>query len=264
MAPLLAYAPRLRPGDRISHTSALALLGAPLPDPAGSEVHVTMDTALRGSRLRGPRARGVVGHAASTGAVIEHLGLPISDPVTAFLEASTMLELDDLIAVADYLVLDPRVLEPGLDRPFTTLAELRGRANAASGRGVQRARSAAAHAREGVESPKETALRLLLHRAGIPEATCGYELLDGRRRIGWFDLAWPEFKTIAEYDGDRHRTSKWQYERDIRRYDDAADLDWRVVRVRNPGLGGRAADTIARVERALGRGGWSRRRKGTE
>ena len=203
------------------------------------------------------------GHTSSDGGTVVQRGMPLSDPVSAFLEAATVLELDDLVAAGDYLVLDPRVLEPGFDRPFTSLSELRARTAAASGRGVQRARAAAANVREGVESRKETALRLLLHRAGIPEPTCGFELLNGQRPVGWFDLAWPEFKTIAEYDGDGHRTSKDQYERDIRRYDMAADLDWRVVRVRNPGLEREAADTIGRVERALTRGGWSRRRKGT-
>ena len=41
-----------------------------------------------------------------------HGGLPLSDPVTAFIESASILSLDDLVAVGDSLVLDPRVLDP--------------------------------------------------------------------------------------------------------------------------------------------------------
>ena len=107
----------------------------------------------------------------------------------------------------------------------------------------------------------ETALRLLVTRAGIPEPICGFELLDGRRRIGWFDLAWPEFKVIAEYDGDGHRTSAYQYDRDIQRFDDAAEIEWKVVRVRKRGILVSPAETVRRVTRALHRSGWSNGQK---
>lgn len=98
----------------------------------------------------------------------------------------------------------------------------------------------------------ETRLRLLLQDAGIPEPRCGFELRTRRgRRIGWFDLAWPDRRVIAEYDGDQHRTSTEQYERDIRRFDEAADEGWRVIRVRRAGILRRPSDTVARVRRAL-------------
>jgi hypothetical protein len=256
-----AYVPRLRPGDRFSHTTALALLGAPLPLGMDDHVHVSMRHQADGSRLGAPKANGVLGHTTQAGETLIHDGLPMSDPMSAFLESANILALDDLVAVGDYLVLDPRVLDPFLLRPLTSRAELGVGIERCRARGAARARAALELVRDGVESPKETALRLLVRRARLPEPVCGFELMDGPRSIGWFDLAWPEFRTIAEYDGDGHRTDKRQYERDIRRYDDAADIEWRVVRVRDPGLGGRAADTITRVERALTRGGWSRRRK---
>jgi hypothetical protein len=183
----------------------------------------------------------------------------VSDPITAFLESATVLDLDGLVAVGDHLVLDPRVLDPNEDRPYALLKELRERVNEAHGRGVVRARAAASLVRSGVESPRETALRLMLARAGFPQPECGFELTDGTRRVGFFDLAWPEFKVIAEYDGDQHRESTSQYERDIRRFDAAADIDWRVIRVRKWGLGAGQSDTIARVDRALARAGWSKR-----
>lgn len=255
---VMAYAPRLRSGDRFSHTTALELWGAPLPRRHEGEVHVTLRSDGSDGRDR-VRTVGVRGHRSPGGVTVELNGILVSDPSTAFLEAASILELDDLVAVADYLVLDPRVLEPGPSRPFVSLGQLRDTATSARGRWMTRARAAASLARTGVESRKETQLRLLLTRAHLPEPLCGYDLMNGRRKVGTFDLAWPEFQAIAEYDGDQHRTSKSQYDRDIHRYDAAADLEWRVVRVRDPGLTVRRQDTIERVRRALMRGGWSKR-----
>lgn len=248
------YAPRLRPGDRFSHTTAVELWGAPLPQ-LGDDVHVTA-----GPGLTRPRTTGVIGHEGRTGSVTSRRGLPTSDALTAFLEAATLLDLDDLVAVGDYLVLDPRVLDPLDLRPHLTLEVLRAGAARFAGRGAKRARAASALVRPGVESPRETLLRLLLTRAGFPEPTCGYPLYDAEGLIGWFDLAWPQFKVIAEYDGDQHRTSKLQYERDIARFDRAAAIKWNVVRVRDRGMIREPAVTVRRVAAALIGAGWAPRR----
>lgn len=182
-----------------------------------------------------------------------------------FVELASLLNVEDLVAVGDYLVLDPRVLDPLDLRPYATIAQLAAAVEREPVRGVQAARRALRLVRGGVESPKETELRLLLLGAGLPEPTCGFQLRDASgREIGWFDLAWPKWRVIVEYDGDQHRRSTRQYDRDISRFDAAADVDWRVVRVRSAGLGVRRHETVARVERALRRGGWMpNRRKDT-
>ena len=242
------YAPRLRPGDRFSHTTAAAAWGAPLPARRAAELHVTA-----GAGLDGPRARGVIGHESAHGVGVNRFGRPVSDPLTMYLEASRLLGLDEIVALGDYLVLDPRELDPKDLRPFTTVADLRRTAAGARGRGVRRAREAADLVRAHVESPMETALRLLLVRAGVPEPICGYELCDGHRRVGWFDLAWPQQRVIAEYDGDQHRTSTRQYDRDIQRFDEASALGWHVIRVRSRGIFVDPEGTVERVGRALSR-----------
>jgi len=218
----------------------------PLPLDADQRTHISAPP--NASHARG---EGVVGHR-DDGAAIEVDGLRVSAPEHLFLELARDLRLDDLVAVGDHLIHIPR-LRAGR-RPWTTIDRLR---EAAIGphRRVRLARHALELVRPGVESPQETRLRLLLGRAGLPEARCGYELVgsDGRR-IGWFDLAWPEQRVLGEYDGDQHRTSTAQYDKDIRRFDLAADDDWRVIRVRASGLrtAGRA-ETVARFVRALGR-----------
>jgi hypothetical protein len=161
-----------------------------------------------------------------------------------------------LVAVGDYLIHSPRVLDPHDLRPHCSIADIHAAVERHPSRGAAIARRALARVRDGVESPAETELRLLLEDAGLPRAECGYQLHDwSGRSIGWFDLAWPQWRVIAEYDGDQHRTSTSQYERDIRRFDAAAEEDWRVVRVRAAGLR-HPRETVERVERALTRGGW--------
>jgi very-short-patch-repair endonuclease len=168
------------------------------------------------------------------------------------------LAVDELVAVGDHLVLDPRVLDPSDPRPFVDLDDLRNAMSAASGRGIRTARTAAELVRAGVESPMESTLRLVLMRARLPEPVCGYELSEpSGRAIGWFDLAWPEYCTIAEYDGDQHRTSTTQYEKDISRFDRAAAIGWRVVRVRRHGI----QNSVSRVQAALEAGGWTPSRR---
>lgn len=253
LPPCAAFAPLLRAGDRFSHTTAAELWGAPLPRELEALVHVT--SSPRVGRVRRP---GVVGHVSSDAAASLRGGVPVSEAVTMFVELAGLLALDALVAVGDHLVLDPRVLDPHDIRPHVTLPQLRQALEGRDDRGVRRARAAAALVREGVESPMETRLRLLVRAAGLPEPVCGYELLDARsRRIGWFDLAWPAWRVIAEYDGDQHRTDRAQYERDIRRFDRADDAGWKVVRVRSRGIHADHAATAARIRGALARAGWT-------
>jgi very-short-patch-repair endonuclease len=243
-----AYAPLLRPGDRFSHTTAAALWGAPLPREFDDRLHVSAPPGARA-----PRSRGVIGHEAS-GPTASRRNLPVSAPGAMFLECARLLDLDDLVAVGDHLVLEPRQLDPADCRPHLGRADLLSLVTRSTGRGVVRAREAARLVRPGVESPMETRLRLLLIGAGLPEPLCGYALRSPRgTHIGFFDLAWPERRVIAEYDGDQHRTSSRQYDRDITRFDRAAEAGWTVVRVRARGVLRAPADTVARVRRALAR-----------
>jgi len=244
VSPAAAYAPLLRPGDRFSHTTAAELW--PLPLPTAGAVHVTA-TPPRNA----PRGAGVIGHAAR-GRIVMRGGLPVSDPLTLFVELATVLREEDLVAVGDALVLDPAVLDPLDLRPWATLDELRSGCADSRAPGSRRARRAAARVRQGAESPRETRLRLILLAAGLPEPELNQDVRDARGRwIGRFDMVYREAKVIVEYDGDQHRTSRDQYEKDMVRIERAIAAGSTVVRVRASGLN-RPAETVARVRAALG------------
>ena len=98
----------------------------------------------------------------------------------------------------------------------------------------------------------ETALRLLLLRHGLPEPELNQNLFDDRGRwIGRFDMVYRDARVIVEYDGDQHRTSTTQYERDISRIDRAFAAKWTVVRVRARGIHVEPMNTVRRVREAL-------------
>jgi len=244
-----SYRPLLRPGDRFSHTTAAHLW--PLPLPRGlDELHVA--TTRPGCR---PRARGVVGHETTRAAFSVRGGMPVSDPIGLFVELGGLLGEDDLVAVGDALVLDPEVLDLSDPRPWIALDALRDGVLAHPRTpGLATARRAIELVRVGAESRPESLLRLLLRRAGLPEPELNPVLYGPNgRRLGRFDFVYREARMIIEYDGDQHRTSTLQYERDIRRLERTRDAGWVIVQVRAHGLFLDPGETLARVRGALGR-----------
>jgi hypothetical protein len=84
----------------------------------------------------------------------------------------------------------------------------------------------------GAQSPKETWLRLVLISAGFPRPQTQIAV---RNEWDWaeayLDMGWEDIKVAAEYDGDQHRSSRYQYVKDIRRLETLERYGWIVVRV---------------------------------
>jgi very-short-patch-repair endonuclease len=99
-------------------------------------------------------------------------------------------------------------------------------------RGMKAARAALELIDSGAQSPKETWLRLLLMRAGFPRPQTQIPV---RNEWGWaeayLDMGWEDIKVAVEYDGDQHRSSRYQYVKDIRRLEMLERYGWTVVRV---------------------------------
>ena len=242
-----AFAPRLRPGWHFSHDTAARLWGCPLDTrfTANEAVHVT-------SPGRAVRAAGVLGHTSNHPRPDLRHGFPVSDPATTWLAMAARLGLDDLVALGDHLVGDPRQLDPGDLRPYATLEQLAASLDGFSGRGARAAASALGLMRVGAESRPETLLRLLLARAGFEEPELQAEILDRQgRRLGFADLYFREVKVVVEYDGEHHRTNSVAYDRDESRIERFLEAGNAVVRVRKAALFTRPAGVVARVQRAF-------------
>ena len=69
------------------------------------------------------------------------------------------------------------------------------------------------------------------------------------------DLSWRRYRVVLEYEGRQHAEDAAQFAIDIRRLDDLADEDYRVIRVDRRLL--RDEPTLlAKVVEALIKGGW--------
>jgi hypothetical protein len=100
-----------------------------------------------------------------------------------------------------------------------------------SGQHRARGRRAAGLVRERVDSPQETVLRLCLVLAGLPEPSCNLTIGTNDYPIGRVDLVYERLKVIIEYEGDQHRTDKWQWNLDIGRQEEFMAAGWTVIRV---------------------------------
>ena len=228
---------RLAPdGSRVSHHTAAEIWGAVVP--AEPNVHLTVPTA--NDRLV---RKGIRSHYPSRPIGLTwKKGLPVSTPEQAFLElASIGVGLVDLVVAADSMVKAGSV----------TLDRLRTAAENYSGRACRVARRAAGLARDGVDSPMESRLRMLIVLAGLPEPRVNLVVrgIDGEwhRR---YDLAYENLHLIIEYDGRQHaETAQWLT--DIHRREQLDRMHWRIIVVTSEGIFREPAETLRRIRSAL-------------
>lgn len=131
--------------------------------------------------------------------------------------------LRQAVAEIDALLRATRVERTAIDQ---LLGRYRGR------RGIRAAGEVLELADGGAGSPRETWLRLLLIRAGMPRPQTQIRVLDEYGQIvARLDMGWPESMIAVEYDGDHHWTNRRQLAWDIRRTELLRELGWIVVRV---------------------------------
>ena len=152
--------------------------------------------------------------------------LLVSPPLEILLELATLLPVWDLVAAVD------AVVGPASRTPSLSLADVRAFASNTTGRpGVAILRKAASLARERVESPGETYVRLLVTAAGFPEPTPNLPTIHPdtgqERRI---DNAYEHIRLGLEYDGSWRSKSKQQWQSDEERRNELASYGWTLSR----------------------------------
>ncbi|MBM7831848.1 hypothetical protein JOE59_002553 [Agromyces cerinus] len=173
-------------------------------------------------------------------------GAFMTAPADAWCELADVLSLDDLIAAGERLL--------GLPRPLATTDQIDATiARHGRRRGATRLRLARAEMRANVYSRRETFVRLMLVRAGLPEPEPNglIVLRSGRRTRG--DLVFRAYRVLVEYDGEQHLFDTAQWATDVSRLNDLAEADWRVIRITKQIS---RAEIVARTERALRDRGW--------
>lgn len=247
-----ALALRNHPSQFFSHRSAALLWGAPMPHAPLPELHLSSF-----SPLRAPRVAGVRGHCLERERfqVDRRDGILLTSPAATWVTLG-QLPLAQLVAAGDYFV---RVFRAGHGRqragapPLATRQELR--AALALGRwpGAQRLRQALALIREDSWSPRESAVRVILAGAGLPEPQLNIDVFDRRGVfLACLDLAFSAFKVAVEYHGQVHAD---RYAEDVERVERLRAEGWTIIQVtrelaRHPHL------LVQRVAQALRQRGW--------
>ena len=247
------YLPVMPAGAFICGRSAAVLRGYPV------DLNTELDVATI-SPQRAPRAKGVAGRrvAAHLAWVDELDGIPIATPATIW----TMLAVDhswrELVKIGDAIVQIPRD-EYGRQRPDqvdATIEQLEEAVNAGKHRHLKKLRRALSRIAVGCSSPLETDYRLDAEDAGLPLPDLDVEIYDAHgRRLGISEFVYPELKVIVEVEGDQHRTSKNQWNRDVKKYRDYANEGWEVVRLTNDDIRVRKS-AVGTVRTVLLRRGW--------
>jgi len=227
------FSAHMHPGEYFSHTTAAVLWGLPLPLLRDALPHISVPG-------RAPRIGGIHGHqiSESLARVVTHPehGVRVADPATTWAMLGGMLRHPyDLVAVGDAIIRIPRI--PGshgrIERDaWGTVAGLEAAIRAGRRRGAAALREALTRVRGGVASRMETWVRLVIVDAGLPEPVTDHDVFDPHGRfVGCVDLAYPHLRVAIEYEGDQHRTNPRQWQRDIEKHEQLADLGWRVIRV---------------------------------
>lgn len=238
-SPQLAYdaARLLLPeGAAASHHLAAELFGAPVPPT--DVLHMAVAAPGRPYAVAGLRVHRIGPKTQTVG--ID--GRTATAPVPTFLALAAHLSLLDLVILGDALV----------RQSLVTPAELVAAAAANRGRGVRRAREAAALVRPGVDSPMETRLRLLLTFAGLPEPSVNVSVVTAEGL--WLarpDLSFFGERVAVEYDGRHHIAREAQWASDLPRRERLERHGWRVIVVIASQLYGDPVGVVLRVAAAL-------------
>jgi hypothetical protein len=187
--------------------------------------------------------RGVQSHRLSAHSdAVRFRGIRVSSPEQTFIDLACVLPLVDLVVLGDSLVKAKR----------TTVHRLVEAVNAWCGWGSRPALRAVGYLREGVDSPMETRLRMLMVLAGLPEPVVNHIQYDAMG--GWakrFDLSYPDLLLAIEYDGRQHAESDKQWDRDIDRREELDVEGWRLIVIRSKGIYAEPHRTLERIADAM-------------
>jgi hypothetical protein len=193
------------------------------------------------------RVRGATVHHVSLGRrdVTQINGIRVTTPARTLIDLAAVLprhRLEDALddAVRRNLI-RPRELEARLDKMIR-----RGRAGVGVLLELVRERTA----RNVPGSGRESRVRRILTRAGLPEPVRQHEIFDANGTfVARVDLAYPDERLYIEYDGAGHESAK-QRRIDIDRQNRLTELGWRPLRFTKTDLRASPRSIVTKVRNA--------------
>jgi hypothetical protein len=211
-----AVLPLLPDGAVVSHRTAAALLGAPVPHDWPLEVSVPPGAYRPRRRRLRVHVRDLLAEDAAA-----HRGLPVTSGPQTWLDLAAVLPPPELVAVGDALQRAGHLDQDALG----------GRLVRADGvRGVVRARQWAPLLSPLAMSRPESVVRCVLIQAGLPHPRPQVEIRSPSGRVvAHSDLGWPQWRVAVEYEGRQH-AERGQFGRDLDRYSLMAADGWLTIR----------------------------------
>lgn len=239
LAAVLLTAPR---GAVISHLSAADAWGLQIPFRPRDDDRVHL-TVPEGSRAESRVDRRLYRLPLADVDTVQRWSLPVTSPARTWRDLAALLEPPALLAATDQLL-----------NGLASRQELQGElSRRPTGRGCARARRVLPLADPRAESPMESVVRWLVHRAALPAPTLQFEVRDGGGNfLARADLAWPDRRVLVEFDGDVHR-QRAVFVKDARRQNRLVAAGWTVLRFTSADVFGRPDEVTADIRRALGR-----------
>ena len=246
----------MRPGQFFSGLTAAVILGLPVPRCDSDDIEVAACAPHHPPRMVGVRGRKINEHLVT---VTSCGDLPISTAASTWVMLAAELELPDLVALGDAVL--RRVRRAGTSRlerpPHATELDLATEIARGRRAGVATARLALSLMTAQSASAPESHLRLRLREWGLPKPTLDHDVFDETGRlIGCTEIAYPELQVAFEYEGDHHRVSTQQWNRDIEKVRDYTSAGWLTVRVTAQLLYAQPEKLRGIAEAALRSRGW--------
>lgn len=251
----LEYSVLMGQGQFFSHETAALLWGIPLPFVRDLDPHVSVFAPARHPRIGGVHGHESLRSLTSVMRHPQHGVLLASTESTWAMLGAVLRDGYDLVAAGDAAVRIPRMpagYNVDLGAPLTSLAALQAAVDAGRRVGRPALRLALPRVRTGSSSRPESWCRLIIVDAGLPEPEIDVDVYgrDGSF-IGCVDLAYPSLKIALEYEGDHHRTSPEQWQRDLEKHDRLVAEGWRVIRISRAHIFTAPNEFIRRLSRAL-------------
>lgn len=253
-AALLAALCRRSAAVRVSHLSAAKLYRLRLPARWEQDSRVTL--TAQGRTHQSDVDPLVVIHRMAAAPVRRRWiqGVPVTEPAELFVELARYLTRDELISLGDQLVRLPRPRLEGRSHPWCSIADLKEAVKLGKGRqGIARAREAVELVRVGADSPPETAMRLGIGRAGLPEPELQIKRDPRDPYSAEGDAGYRDRRIVLQYEGEHHFSAE-QQARDQRRNAEFAHAGWTVIQVNRVDLAENFSSMLARLEMLLGNG----------
>jgi hypothetical protein len=234
---------RLPADATIAGPSAAYLLGVEHAAGYGDPLHVVVPSRRAPPRIRGVRAHGVDLIPAE---IVEYGHLRHTSALRTAWDVAQWLDVVPAVTTVDGML-----RSGGLRlEEFGTLVGAR-----EGDRGWRRAARVASLADGGAQSPPESQLRVKLVLEGLPRPVTQYSVRVPGGLVLHPDLAWPDYRVAAEYDGRWHgEDDRLDLDRD--RLNNLVKAGWLVIHVTSRGLYRNFPKIVSDLREALMERGW--------